>query len=41
MRLPAFQNTAVAPLVRALIGLPQEPSLDGSLAPFEKALVAG
>ncbi len=38
VRLDEFSNTAVAPLIRRLIGLPQSASLDGSLAPLEAAL---
>ncbi|SFP93951.1 ectonucleotide pyrophosphatase/phosphodiesterase [Sphingomonas rubra] len=37
-RLPAFDNVDVAPLLRDLIGLPANPRLDGSDAPFRKVL---
>ncbi|HEX8387650.1 MAG TPA: ectonucleotide pyrophosphatase/phosphodiesterase [Sphingomonas sp.] len=36
--LPVFDNTAVASLLRELIGLPQAQGLDGTLAPVEAAL---
>lgn len=36
--LPVFDNTDVAPLIRKLIGLPQNSALDGSLAPVSPAL---
>lgn len=38
VRLPAFANTAVAPLLRTLLGLPPGQGLDGVAAPFRKAL---
>ena len=38
VELASFRNTAVAPLVRHLLGLPQDPALDGSLAPLRPAL---
>lgn len=37
--LPGFDNVAVAPLLRDLIGLPAGQGLDGDDAPFGKALV--
>ncbi|WP_338465783.1 ectonucleotide pyrophosphatase/phosphodiesterase [Novosphingobium sp. ZN18A2] len=37
-RLPPFDNVDVAPLLRRLIGLPQDEGIDGSLAPVESAL---
>ncbi len=40
VELDSFRNTAVAPLIRRLIGLPQDASLDGSLEPVEGALAA-
>ena len=36
--LPAFDNVAVAPLLRRLIGLPPAPGLDGDDAPFRPVL---
>lgn len=36
--LPDFGNTAIAPLMRRVIGLPQDPAMDGTLAPVEAAL---
>ncbi len=36
-KLAAFDNVAVAPLLRDLIGLPPAPGLDGTAAPFENA----
>ncbi len=36
--LAPFENVAVNPLLRALLGMPQDPSLDGTLAPLEGAL---
>ena len=36
-RLPVFDNTAIAPLLRDLIGLPARNGLDGSDAPFRRA----
>ncbi len=37
-RLPAFDNVAVAPLLRDLLGLPPGQGLDGTDAPFRKAM---
>ncbi|MEH3158066.1 MAG: ectonucleotide pyrophosphatase/phosphodiesterase [Sphingomonas taxi] len=37
-RLPPFDNTAVAPLLRDLIGLPAGTGLDGTDAPFRQVL---
>ena len=37
--LPGFQNTAIAPLVRHLIGLPQAERADGSLDDVKGALI--
>jgi predicted AlkP superfamily pyrophosphatase or phosphodiesterase len=34
-RLPTFDNVAVAPLLRDLLGLPANPDLDGTDAPFK------
>jgi predicted AlkP superfamily pyrophosphatase or phosphodiesterase len=39
--LPDFDNVDVAPLLRDLIGLPQDTTLDGNDAPFRAALGAG
>jgi len=36
--IAAFDNVDVAPLLRALLGLPQDPRLDGTDAPFRAAL---
>jgi len=36
--IPTFDNVDVAPLLRDLIGLPQDPALDGNNAPFRAAL---
>lgn len=36
--LPPFENVAIAPLLRHVLGLPQDPALDGSLAPTQGAL---
>ena len=36
--IPGFQNTAIAPLLRKLVGLPQDPQGDGSLDAVEGAL---
>lgn len=36
--LAPFENVAVNPLLRSLVGLPQDPALDGTLAPLEPAL---
>lgn len=36
--LPDFPNTAIAPLMRRVIGLPQDPAMDGTLAPVDAAL---
>ncbi|MFA6220360.1 MAG: ectonucleotide pyrophosphatase/phosphodiesterase [Erythrobacter sp.] len=38
VRLPVFDNVDVAPLLRRVLGLPQDPQLDGALAPLEPAL---
>lgn len=35
--LPPFENIAIAPLLRRLLGLPQDRSLDGSIVPIEGA----
>jgi predicted AlkP superfamily pyrophosphatase or phosphodiesterase len=35
--LDPFDNVSVAPLLRDLLGLPPEPGLDGTAAPFESA----
>ena len=37
--LAPFDNTAVNPLLRAMLGLPQDTGMDGRLAPVAKALV--
>lgn len=37
-KLPLFDNVSVAPLLRELIGLPPGERLDGTAAPFDKAL---
>lgn len=37
-RLPAFDNVAVAPLLRRLLGLPTDTTLDGTDEPFRAAL---
>ncbi|QNE30804.1 alkaline phosphatase family protein [Sphingomonas sp. NBWT7] len=36
--IATFDNVSVTPLLRRLIGLPADPSLDGSDAPFQKVL---
>lgn len=36
--LPSFENVDVNPLIRRLLGLPQDAALDGSLTPLEPAL---
>jgi len=36
--IASFDNVAVEPLLRDLIGLPAEPGLDGNDAPFQKVL---
>lgn len=36
-RLPAFENVDIAPLMRKLLGLPQDPRSDGKLAPVSGA----
>lgn len=36
--LPSFRNTAITPLIRELIGLPQVAGADGSLEPVQGAL---
>ncbi len=38
-KLPAFDNTDVAPLLRGLLGLPADQSLDGSDEPFEQVVL--
>lgn len=38
-RIGMFDNTAVAPLLRALLGLPASPGLDGTTAPFRGVLM--
>lgn len=38
VKLAAFDNTDIAPLIRKLIGLPQNADLDGSLAPVAAVL---
>lgn len=38
--LPTFDNVDVAPLLRDLLGLPADATLDGDDAPFREALVA-
>lgn len=38
VRLAPFSNVAVAPLLRAVLGLPQDPQGDGTLAPFTGGL---
>ena len=40
-KLPTFDNTDVAPLLRDLLGLPAGQGLDGSDRPFRAALIAG
>lgn len=35
--LPSFENVSVAPLMRRLLGLPQDPAMDGRLAPVAGA----
>ncbi|WP_431469776.1 ectonucleotide pyrophosphatase/phosphodiesterase [Sphingosinithalassobacter sp. LHW66-3] len=37
--LPPFDNVAVEPLLRHLIGLPQRDDIDGTIAPFEDVLL--
>ena len=37
-RLPTFDNTDVAPLLRDLLGLPAGAGLDGDDAPFRRVL---
>ncbi len=37
--LPAFENVAINPLLRQVLGLPQDPAIDGQLAPVRAALV--
>lgn len=37
--LPPFDNVDVEPLLRALIGLPQQQDIDGTVAPFENILI--
>jgi hypothetical protein len=37
-RLPGFDNVDVAPLLRDLIGLPADPTLDGNDRPFRGVL---
>lgn len=37
-RIDLFDNTAVAPLLRTLLGLPTAPGLDGNVAPFRGVL---
>lgn len=37
-RVEAFDNVSVAPLLRTLLGLPADPTLDGTDAPFRSAL---
>ncbi|MEO7679722.1 MAG: alkaline phosphatase family protein, partial [Sphingomonas sp.] len=37
-KLPGFDNVDVAPLVRDLLGLPQDGGLDGDDTPFQAAL---
>ena len=39
VRLSTFDNTAVAPLLRDLLGLPTAPGLDGTDAPFRGAMM--
>ncbi|RZM35846.1 MAG: alkaline phosphatase family protein, partial [Sphingomonas sp.] len=36
--IPSFDNVAIEPLLRDLIGLPAEAGLDGTDAPFQKVL---
>ncbi|MBI1401605.1 MAG: alkaline phosphatase family protein [Porphyrobacter sp.] len=38
VKLPVFDNVDVAPLLRAVMGLPQDPSLDGKLEEVQAAL---
>lgn len=38
MKLPTFQNVSVNPLLRALLGLPQDSAMDGDLTPVAPAL---
>ena len=38
LTMPAFDNVDVNPLLRELLGLPQDPALDGRLAPVAPAL---
>ncbi len=40
-RLRSFDNTAIAPLLRNLLGLPAGPGLDGTDSPFRGVLTAG
>lgn len=40
-RLPRFDNVAVYPLLRDLLGLPPQPGVDGTIAPFRGSLVKG
>ena len=37
VKLPAFDNVSVAPLLRDLLGLPLDEGLDGTAAPFDSA----
>jgi predicted AlkP superfamily pyrophosphatase or phosphodiesterase len=37
VRVAEFDNVSVAPLLRDLLGLPPEPGLDGTVAPFDSA----
>lgn len=41
VKLPVFDNVDVAPLLRELLDLPQDPNLDGTLAPVQPALAGG
>lgn len=38
VKLPAFRNTAIHPLLRRILGLPADPSLDATAAVFAPAL---
>lgn len=41
VKLPVFDNVDVAPLLREVLDLPQDPNLDGTLAPVQPALAGG
>ncbi|QKG71527.1 alkaline phosphatase family protein [Erythrobacter mangrovi] len=41
VKLPVFDNVDIAPLLREVLGLPQNPNLDGTLDPVQPALAGG